>query len=199
MMLSGCLAVFCTPQCVAMRNYLMTKLASELQILQNSENKLITFWLSQVAENMFKWLEVDVQQSRRIRATVLFIAKEQIVQTAFALYCMYRNQSKSSFWAMALRDVLGEKHVTQEEAIKSNAKAYEENVGNLTAKIKNIKLQIAAAGKLTSTPGAQDEVRMSGLKTSLDEAVKGASSRTVRPFILWLYLHGLQFEIEMYY
>ena len=199
MKLSGCLAVFCTPQCVAMRNYLMAAMASELQILQNSENQLLKYWLSLVANDMFKWTEADVLQSPRIRNQALFIAKEQIVQTAFALHCTIRNLNKSSFWARALRDVLGEKHITQEEAMKSNAKAYEEIVGNLTAKVKDIKLQITAAGKLTSQPSTQDVARIAALKSSLEEAVKGASSCTVRPFILWLYLHGLQFEIEMYY
>ena len=103
-----------------MRNFLETRLSSELTVLDRKE-QLLKYFCTQNSIEMSYLTE-------ETKAVLVRIAKEQKLSVAFTLHTKLRNTTKSVVWADGLRSVLGQNFVTEQDAIRDHPKDYESKV-----------------------------------------------------------------------
>ena len=107
-----------------LRSHLKQMLSSELHLLENEE-QLVKIYRTQEKLGS-KCLSV------RSSDMLVELAKEKKLSIALQLHCTCKNTGLSPVWATVLRDVLGEKFMTENEAKDLHKKAYEDEVQNKT-------------------------------------------------------------------
>ena len=151
-------------QAVLLRKYLYDELASEMLVLKNEQQLLKTWRTQQGMTGEASDGETDSEVALQLQ-----LAKESIVSVAMKLHAKVRESQLSTIWAKALREVLGENFLTDNEAKQMHMKAWETDVQIKIDRRATMQDEYEALTK----PGTATEEAVALKLTQLNSAIKG--------------------------